>query len=150
MTLSPAGALVYGRLSREEGDRNAAYDDATGKPIVLPEGHNLTWGRGFNLAAIASPALFDVIEQHLIGAIEAQLLSIGWYASAPVPIQSVFLDIAYNGGVAGLLQGYPRMVQFARVHDWKNVAAQCSVARPDLDHSRYAPLRAIILGAIDT
>lgn len=143
--MSRASDLVHARLPRAEGDRNDAYDDATGKTVhsVSPDGH-ITWGRGFNLSAIASPALFDVIEAHLIGAVEASLLKLDWYVGADSVRRSVFLEVAYNNGLTGLLHGFPKMIRYAGLKDWENCANECTVSRPDLNASRYAPLRALI------
>lgn len=144
--MSRAADLVFARLNREEGDRNDAYDDATGHAIVLPAGHFLTWGRGFNLSQIASPALFDLIERHLIELPEVELLKLDWYTHADPVRQSVFLDVAYNAGLRGLVHGFPNMIRYAAAKDWPNCAAECTVIKtnPKLDASRYDPLRALL------
>ncbi len=139
--------VLMQRLTREEGERAVPYDDATGKPVKAPVG-NLTWGRGFNLMACGSSGLFEVMERYLLDAIDTQLLDYDWYKNAGDVRASVFLDLAYNGGIHDLL-GYPSMIHFASIADWANAAAQCTEKDAKLDASRYAPLRQILLtGAI--
>lgn len=134
--------ILQGRLTHEEGDRLLPYDDATGAPVRAPRG-NLTWGRGFNLMQCGSKGLFDVIERYLIEERESALQVYEWYRKADPVRQSVFLDIAYNAGVGGLLH-FPHMLAAALVGDWVAAAAQCKVADPKLDASRYAPLRKLL------
>lgn len=134
--------ILFGRLTREEGDKKLPYDDATGKPVRAPVG-NLTWGRGFNLMQCGSQGLFDVMERFLIAECERSLQGFEWYRKADPVRQSVFLDIAYNAGVGGLLH-FPHMLAAALVGDWVAAAAQCKVADPKLDASRYAPLRKLL------
>ena len=139
--------VLMQRLTREEGERDVPYDDATGKPVKAPVG-NLTWGRGFNLMECGSSGLFEVMERYLLDAIDTQLLDYDWYKNAGDVRASVFLDLAYNGGIHDLL-GYPSMIHFASIADWANAAAQCTEKDAKLDASRYAPLRQILLtGAI--
>ncbi len=139
--------VLMQRLTREEGERAVPYDDATGKPVKAPVG-NLTWGRGFNLMACGSSGLFEVMERYLLDAIDTQLLDYDWYKNAGDVRASVFLDLAYNGGIHDLL-GYPSMIHYASIGDWDSAAAQCTEKDAKLDASRYAPLRQILLtGAI--
>ena len=137
--------LQRSRIVREEGDRLKPYDDATGKPVVAPVG-NLSWGWGFNLMACGSEGLFLAMATYLVTALDTQLSQQPWYAglSSEPTRQSVFLDVAYNSG-ADLEHHWPKMTAYAEARDWPNCAAQCTVARSDLDNSRYAPLRALII-----
>lgn len=138
--------LARPRIVREEGDRLLPYDDATGKPVTAPIGW-ITWGWGFNLHTCGSEGLFEVMARYLVTRIDVELSRQAWYAgltSEPTR-QSVFLDVAYNAGIAGLLRGFPHMIGYATARDWINAAAQCKVADESLDASRYAPLRQLIL-----
>jgi hypothetical protein len=138
-----AVSVLLGRLTGEEGDRPLPYDDATGLPVKAPEG-NLSWGRGFNLMKCGSPGLFQVMENYLLSVLDNALQAYSWYSGAGDVRASVFLDIAYNGGLHDLL-GYPSMIHYASIGDWVNAAAQCTEKDPKLDASRYAPLRALLL-----
>lgn len=133
------------RIVREEGERLKPYDDRTGHPVVAPVG-NLSWGWGFNLMVCGSPGLFHVMADYLVSQLDNHLSQQAWYAglSGEPTRQSVFLDVAYNSG-EDLAHHWPRMVAAAESRDWTECATQCKVLRPDLDKSRYAPLRALIL-----
>jgi hypothetical protein len=134
------------RIVREEGDRLLPYDDATGKNVVAPVG-KLSWGWGFNLMACGSEGLFEVMARYLVTQVDNELSKLPWYASlgSEPTRQSVFLDVAYNAGVAGEVHGFPEMCRYAGLRDWPNCAAQCKVANVNLDASRYAPLRQLLL-----
>lgn len=136
--------VLLGRLTHEEGDRTLPYDDATGLPVVAPVG-NLSWGHGYNLMQCGSEGLFAIMDRHLITALDTQLQQYQWYQSAGDVRASVFLDIAYNAGLHGLVKGFPKMIAAATAGDWTEAAAQCAVASPSLNASRYAPLRQLLL-----
>jgi GH24 family phage-related lysozyme (muramidase) len=138
-----AVSVLLGRLPREEGERQLPYDDATGLAVKAPVG-NLSWGRGFNLMQCGSPGLFQVMENYLLNVLDNQLQSYSWYTAAGDVRGSVFLDIAYNAGLHGLL-GFSHMIADAEAQDWTAAAAECAVADPKLNASRYAPLRALLL-----
>lgn len=137
--------LVLGRLVGEEGERLKAYDDATGKTVVAPVG-KLSWGWGFNLEAIGSSGLFRAMATYILDSIDEQLSAYDFYKTDSVR-QSVFLDIAYNEGVGGLLH-FPHMLAYAKAGDWPNAAAECKIADPRVDAQRYAPLRQILLTGV--
>jgi hypothetical protein len=138
-----AVSVLLARLISEEGQRMLPYDDATGLNVTAPKGH-LSWGRGFNLMECGSPGLFEVMEGYLLSALDNQLQAYPWYSGAGDVRASVFLDIAYNAGLHGLL-GYPSMLHYASIGDWQNASAQCTEKDPKLDASRFAPLRALLL-----
>jgi hypothetical protein len=138
-----AVSVFLARKTREEGDEILPYDDATGKQVRAPVG-NLSWGRGYNLMKCGSEGLFDVMDAFLVSALDNKLQAYSWYTGAGDVRASVFLDIAYNGGIHDLL-GYPSMLHYASIGDWPNASAQCTEEDPKLDASRYAPLRALLL-----
>jgi hypothetical protein len=138
-----AVSVLLGRLTTEEGERKLPYDDETGLNVKAPVG-NLSWGRGFNLMKCGSSGLFLMMETYLLNQLDNQLQAYSWYSKAGDVRASVFLDVAYNGGIHDLL-GYPSMIHYASIDDWVNAAAQCTEKDPKLDTSRYAPLRALLL-----
>jgi hypothetical protein len=140
--------VLIERLTTEEGERLLPYDDATGKNVAAPVG-NLSWGRGFNLMQCGTKDLFDLMERYLLTVLDAQLQHYAWYTSAGDVRASVFLDIAYNGGIHDLL-GYPHMLAAAASGDWATAAANCTEKDPALDASRYAPLRALLLSGVSS
>lgn len=139
-------SVFLARKTREEGDKLLPYDDATGKPVKAPVG-NLSWGRGYNLMKCGSEGLFDVMDNYLVGELDRQLQTYTWYAQSGDVRASVFLDIAFNGGLHDLL-GYPHMIAAAARGDWPEAAAQCTEKNPSLDASRYAPLRQLLLTGV--
>jgi GH24 family phage-related lysozyme (muramidase) len=147
---SPAAQIFIARAVSEEGLKKLPYDDDTGLPVVAPKG-NLSWGIGFNLMEIGSVKLFALILEYLCESIyEPPLQSLKWYQEADPVRQSVFLDMAYNLGVGGLIKGFPLLIGAAGRGDWPEAAKQCTVLDAGLDKSRYAPLRAILLSGVAT
>jgi hypothetical protein len=138
--------VLLGRLTTEEGERKFPYDDATGLNVRAPRG-NLSWGRGFDLMQCGSSGLFQIMESYLLSELDGRLQAYSWYMKAGDVRASVFLDVAYNDGLHGLL-GYPSMIHYASVEDWVNAAAQCTEKDPKLDASRYAPLRQLLLTGV--
>lgn len=141
-----ATELTVARLLKEEGIKLLPYDDATSLPVRAPNG-NLSWGVGFNLMVCGSVGLFEAMLRYLLAPIEAALNAQPWYGTLPDVVQSVCQDVAFNGGVHGLLAGYPHMIACLERGDLQGAAAQCTDEDPHLDKSRYAPLRALILTA---
>lgn len=141
--MSEAADLTFARLIPEEGTRNDAYDDATGKTVRAPVGI-LSWGRGFNLSACASVGLFDAMERYLIAECEGKLNAFYWYTGLDPVRRSVILDMAYNMGVDGLLH-YPKMIAALVIKDWLTAAKECTVKQVAVDSTRYADLRHILI-----
>jgi lysozyme len=126
---------VINRLMVEEGFRANAYRDTAGK---------LTIGYGFNVdAGISQRAARALLVEQTIE-LDQELMKYPWYAALDDTRKSVILDMAFNGGIGGLLN-YPHMIAALTAGDWKEAAAQCVVDNPKLDASRYAPLRQLLL-----
>jgi lysozyme len=123
------------RLETEEGFRPTPYVDTKGHTTI---------GYGFNVGAGISKYAATALLNAQLAELDSALRQYPWYASADDVRASVFLDIAFNAGLTGLMH-FPRMLHYASVGDWVNAAAQCTVADPKLDASRYAPLRALLL-----
>jgi hypothetical protein len=137
-------ALVTARLTSEEGYRSDCYDDTDGAPVILASGGSPTigygcrcrqWSRAF-AAAVLGLQVTDV---------DTALRAYPWYTGIDEVRGSVLLDVAFNAGVSGLVNGYPKMVAAAGAANWPAMAAECTDANPAIDASRYAPLRQIIL-----
>jgi hypothetical protein len=135
--------IFCARLQSEEGQKFFAYDDRTGLQVRAPVG-KITWGRGYNLEQCGSKELFDTMDRVLVTQIDRQLQPFDWYHIGTESQLSVPLDVAFNGGVHGLLN-YPHMLAAWLKKDWVEAAAQCAVKDELLDKSRYAPLRQLIL-----
>lgn len=135
--------IFLARIVREEGEKDYGYDDKTGLIVRAPLG-NLTWGRGYNLEQCGSKELFDAMDRVLASQCDRQLIQYDWYQKGTESQCSVLLDIAYNGGVHGLLH-FPHMLAAWDKENWVEASVQCAVADKNLDNSRYAPLRKLIL-----
>jgi lysozyme len=125
------------RLKTEEGFRATKYPDTQG---------HLSIGYGFNIDAgisqYAAGALLtaQATERH------EQLLGYAWYATLDPIRQSVCLDIAFNGGVHGLLN-FPHMIAALAKGDWATAAAECKVTNPELA-GRYQKLAQLLLTGV--
>lgn len=136
--------IVKSRLISEEGVRKFAYDDSTGKTITCKPVGNLTIGVGHNLEnGLDGQDVQYFLNKDLL-AIVAAIQGYIWYKACDPVRQSVLIDLAFNGGIVGLLR-YPKMLAAIQKMDWETAAGECTVSDPHLDASRYAPLRKLLL-----
>lgn len=126
--------MALPRLRTEEGFRATAYKDTRGY---------LTIGYGFNIDGGISQFAASALCQAQAGEIHQMLLRYPWYAGLDEPRQSVCLDIAFNGGLHGLLN-FPGMIAALGRKDWPAAAAECHVTNPELA-GRYTALAQILL-----
>ena len=70
------------------------------------------------------------------------------YDGLPDPAKMALLDMAYNLGPAGLLEGYPRMLSAVAAGEWAVAAAEC--VRHGISAERNAWTRLELLGAATT
>jgi GH24 family phage-related lysozyme (muramidase) len=131
--------IAQARLQTEEGFRPTLYKDT--------QGHQ-TLGFGFNVDAGISKGCASALLQAQLNEIDAALTGFSWYASADPVRQSVFLDIALNDGVHGLLK-FPHLLAAAARGDWPAAAIECHVKEPELA-SRYAALAKLLLTGAST
>lgn len=124
------------RVQSEEGYRAQKYLDTKGNETI---GYGFNIGAGLSRFAAAALNLAQLAELH------QQLLGYAWYAAASDNRQSVFLDVAFNDGLHGLL-AFPSMIHFASIGDWVNASAQLldSDAARELP-GRYNPLAQLLL-----
>lgn len=145
--MSDAITLVAARLLIEEGKKPFAYNDADGKRVSCRPLGNLSVGIGINLETGLDDAEIEWLLEHRLGLVVKALSVFPWYVQCDYVRQSVFLDIGFNAGVAGLLR-YPHMLSAAAKMDWVTASEQCRVSDPKLDASRYAPLRQLLLKGV--
>lgn len=126
--------IAQTRLQTEEGFRPTLYLDSVG---------HKTLGFGFNVDAGISKGCASALLGAQLKEIDAALAGFSWYASADAVRQSVFLDIATNAGVHGLM-GFPHLLAAAARGDWAAAAMECHVKEPELA-SRYAALAKLLL-----
>lgn len=129
--------LVQPRLQSEEGFRARAYRDTQG---------HVTIGYGFNVDAGISQYAASALLAAQVSELQNSLSAYGWYNALDPVRQSVCLDIAFNGGIDGLLH-YPHMIAALAKGDWVTAAAECNVQQPELQ-SRYAKLQQMILTGV--
>ena len=131
-----AVTVALPRIQTEEGFRALPYTDTTG---------HMTIGYGFNINAGISKNAAAMLVTAQLSELNSLLQDYDWYAGAGDVRAAVFLDIAYNAGLQGLVNGFPRMIAADEIGDWIDASAQCSVSDTKLNISRYAPLRALLL-----
>jgi GH24 family phage-related lysozyme (muramidase) len=68
------------------------------------------------------------------------------YDALPGGVKMALLDMAYNLGPAGLLEGYPKMIHAVETGAWAEAAAQC--ARGGINAARNAWTRQQMLSAV--
>jgi len=68
------------------------------------------------------------------------------YDLLPGGVKLALLDMAYNLGPAGLLEGYPRMIHAVQTGAWATAAAEC--ARGGINAARNAWTRQQVLSAV--
>lgn len=145
--------ICLARLRGEEGKRPKAYNDKTGRTVTCKTDDpatsgNLSIAYGTNLENGLDEYEMRFLQQHRCELAHAELVqAAAWYAglcSDDPTKASVYLDVAYNAGVAGLLHGFPNCVKAASLKDWTKSAAELRVGDANLDHSRYEPLRKIL------
>ena len=149
--MSLAVDLAAKRISsaREEGFRPYPYDDATGLRVHAPKG-NITEGYGFNCDAPRPASFWFALLQQEVAQLDADLSQFSWYSGANDVRRSVFLDIAFNQGLVGLMH-YPSMIHYASIGDWTNSAAECTV-KPDSPPgviARYKQLSDLLLCGVE-
>lgn len=147
-------SVLVVRLKDEEGKRPKAYNDKTGRTVTCKTGDpatsgNLSIGYGINLENGLDQVEMEFLLRHRVELADTELTDRApWYAELCLsdPLKaSVYLDVAYNAGVAGLLHGFPACVKAASLKDWTKSAAELRVADASLDRSRYEPLRKLLL-----
>lgn len=126
--------LALPRLETEEGFRTLVYKDTRGHSTI---------GYGANLdAGISKYAAAALLRAQLME-LDALLAGYIWYKIANDVRKSVFLDIALNSGLGGLLH-FPHMLAAAVRGDWEMAAKECQVIEPELA-GRYAALAKLLL-----
>lgn len=126
--------LAMPRLKIEEGFRPKVYRDTQGFQTI---------GYGFNVDAGITKRAAEALCQAQVQELHEDLYVYGWYASLDEPRQSVCLDIAFNGGIDGLL-GFKHMIEAIKIKDWPEAARQCHVINLELA-PRYEALAKILL-----
>jgi GH24 family phage-related lysozyme (muramidase) len=92
-------------------------------------------------------AVMDAKLSGVLAGFEATLRAhLAGYDTLPGGVKMALLDMAYNLGPAGLLEGYPRMIHAVETGAWAEAAAQC--ARGGINAARNAWTRQQMLAAV--
>ena len=131
----------------EEGFRSKAYNDATGRTVTCltmnPPG-NLTIGPGLNLENGITREEGLAVARIRLAKMDEALREYAWYTALDEVRGSVFLDVAYNAGVGGLLH-FTSTIHYASVGDWANCrAALLESHAAKANPNRYRPLAALL------
>jgi lysozyme len=135
-----AADLAIARLITEEGYRQHVYKDTQGHPSI---------GYGLNLDAGIDRELAMVILGVLVKRIDAQLAAYWWYPKIDAIRQSVFVDVAYNCGVPGLLH-FVHCINAAAAGNWQeahDALLNSDAAR--LNVARYQHLAQVLLTGVE-
>lgn len=136
--------IALARFGKEEGVRPFAYNDLTGKRVSCRPDGNLTIAEGINLETGLDAEEIAWLTLHRLTIADTALRKFSWYALIDEPRGSVFLDVAFNDGIHGLLN-FPRMVLAAQIKNWPVAAEELldsEAARKD--PNRYRPLADIL------
>lgn len=104
------------QLQSDEGKRLVVYDDANGKP-VLPGytliGHpTIGTGRALDTNGITDDEAFSLLSDD-VTQITIALTPRPWFPLTPSPRRDVLIMMAFNMGVAGLLEFQDMLSDFA-------------------------------------
>ena len=131
--------IAEARAEPSEGFRSHKYPDTKGKETI---------GIGFNIdAGISLRAARALFREQLAERADA-LAGFWWAKGLDDARMSVVIEIAFNGGVEGLLH-YPKMLAAIGAKNWQVAHDECldSDAARELP-TRYNPLAKILLTGV--
>lgn len=97
---------------------------------ALPMGRPAQFYRRPGVPELTSDQMSSLLRTVLLE-MEAHLrVGLRGYDSLPDAVKLALLDMSYNLGVAGLLQGYPRLIQAVEAGNWTQAASVCSRRGP--------------------
>ena len=129
---------VLPRLKVEEGFRSALYRDTRGFQTI---------GYGFNVDAGLTEYAASGLLQAQVEELHRALLVYQWYGVLDPVRQSACLDIAFNTGLHGFVNGFPHLIGALSRSDWITAESECAVSNPELK-ARYDELGKIFLTGV--
>lgn len=147
--MSTASDITAARIVRlnEEGFRGQLYDDETGRLVHAPVG-KATIGYGMNCESGISEPVARAILALQLNEFEGQLLQRPWYTGCDDVRRSALLELAFNEGMSGFINGFPKLIAAVGAEDWPDAEAECTVKNENVK-PRYARIGQILLSGID-
>jgi lysozyme len=128
--------IATARIEREEGYRQFIYRDALGHQTI---------GYGVNLDAGIDAEFADAMVLFLSSRLDRKLSAYSWYTALNDARKAVFIDVAYNLGLEGLLH-FTHCIAFTAALDWANAAqALLDSDAARLNVARYEGLAQLLL-----
>lgn len=111
---------IVTQLKRDEGFRNRIYQDQFGIPTI---------GCGRNLRDVGlSDDEVNFLLSNDVKRVSDALSQFAWFQSLDEVRQGVFVNMAFNMGVQGLLH-FPHMLAAAALKDWEGVASEMHASK---------------------
>jgi GH24 family phage-related lysozyme (muramidase) len=140
--MSPADIACDRILStNSEGFMADVYDDATGQ-LIVSQGEP-TVGYGCRCRQWSKELAVAVLHFQL-AEIDAALSQHSWYSDCNAARQSVLVEVAFNQGLSGLLEGYPHLIAAVEQCEWVKAGVECTVGDLAL-RKRYDRLAKILV-----
>jgi len=131
--------LAVARLKTEEGFRSLPYSDETG---------HLSLGYGFSVGAGISKYAASYLLSAQVTELSKTLAGYDWFSGLDEVRASVFIDLAYNLGVSGLLH-FPKTLTCASEKDWKGTHDNLLDSKAaKQDPKRYVALAQVLLTGV--
>ena len=138
LMLPDAAAAI--KLGFELAGRAATPDEISAefaRVDALPMGRPALFYRGNNQPELPQSVIDSLLLSVLTG-FEGELRNrLKDYDTLPDPVKMALLDMAYNLGPAGLLNGYPRMIAAVEANNWAHAAANCERIGPGAARNQW-------------
>ena len=112
---------------------------------ALPKGRVAAFYRPFSRTVLGDDAIADLFTTDLNDFLAELGRKVAGFDELPRGAQLALLDMAYNLGVRGLLEGFPRMMNCLARHDWSGCARESR--RPQLSAARNQQVADWLQGA---
>lgn len=112
-------ATEFARVDALPMGRPAQFYHRPGVPELAPE----------QMTSLLRSVLLEM-ETHLRAGVPS-------YDALPDPVKLALLDMSYNLGVAGLLHGFPRLLQAVEAGNWTLAASVCSRRGPSAARNEW-------------
>lgn len=119
---------LYARLEAKEGSRSQVYDDATGKPIgpgSVVVGHpTIGVGHACDVNHISPGVIRQMLHEDTAAKIADLRGRVDFFDSLDDVRQEILVEMAFNLGSYGLVNGFLRMMAAIRRRDYVGAAVE--------------------------